>query len=158
MSCEFFKAPHFGGFREEMDHPLLVDMAIHQFDLARDLIGAEPVSVFCDGFNPAWSWFGGDAAANAVFAFEGGARFSFTGSWCSPGLETSWNGRWRVSASGGTALWDGDDEPVAERADGSAVPAVVARRAGADRRVAGRVRRGAARAAACRRARCTRTS
>lgn len=125
VSCEFFKAPHFGGFREDMDHPLLVDMAIHQFDLARDLIGAEPVSVFCDGFNPAWSWFGGDAAANAVFAFEGGARFSFTGSWCSPGLETSWNGRWRVSASGGTALWDGDDEPVAEREDGSALAAVV---------------------------------
>ena len=125
VSCEFFKAPHFGGFRETMDHPLLVDMAIHQFDLARDLIGAEPVSVFCDGFNPAWSWFGGDAAANAVFAFEGGARFSFTGSWCSPGLETSWNGRWRVSASEGTALWDGDDEPVAVRADGSSVPAVV---------------------------------
>ena len=73
-------------------------MAIHQFDLARDLIGAEPVSVYCDSYNPAWSWFGGDAAANAVFEFDGGARFSFTGSWCAPGLETSWNGRWRVSA------------------------------------------------------------
>nr|WP_269778653.1 Gfo/Idh/MocA family oxidoreductase [Microlunatus antarcticus] len=125
VSCEFFKAPHFGGFREEMAYPLLVDMAIHQFDLARDLIGTEPVSVFCDSFNPSWSWFGGDAAANAVFEFEGGARFSFTGSWCSPGLETSWNGRWRVSADGGTALWDGDGEPVAEDADGSSLPVVV---------------------------------
>ena len=38
-SCQFFKAPHFGGFREEMAYPLLVDMAIHQFDLARLLIG-----------------------------------------------------------------------------------------------------------------------
>ena len=43
LSCEFFKAPHFGGFREQMAEPLLVDMAIHQFDLARKLIGAEPV-------------------------------------------------------------------------------------------------------------------
>ncbi|GAA3551979.1 Gfo/Idh/MocA family oxidoreductase [Microlunatus spumicola] len=125
VSCEFFKAPRFGGFREEMAHPLLVDMAIHQLDLARDLIGSEPVSVYCDSFNPAWSWFGGDAAANAVFVFEDGARFSFTGSWCAPGLETSWNGRWRVSAEGGTALWDGDGEPVAEAADGSALPADV---------------------------------
>lgn len=125
VSCEFFKAPRFGGFREEMAHPLLVDMAIHQFDLARDLIGGEPVSVFCDSFNPAWSWFGGDAAADVVFEFAGGVRFSFTGSWCSPGLETSWNGRWRVSAEGGTALWDGDGDPVAETADGTALPAVV---------------------------------
>lgn len=125
VSCEFFKAPHFGGFREEMAHPLLVDMAIHQFDLARDLIGAEPVAVFCDSFNPSWSWFSGDAAANVVFEFEGGVRFSFTGSWCSPGLETSWNGRWRVSGADGTALWDGDGEPVAETADGSDLPAVV---------------------------------
>ena len=125
VSCEFFKGPHFGGFRDEMPYPLLVDMAIHQFDLARDLIGSEPVSVFCDSYNPAWSWFAGDAAANAVFEFGSRVRFSFTGSWCAPGLETSWNGRWRVSAGGGTALWDGDGEPVAEDADGSTLPALV---------------------------------
>ena len=46
-----------------------------------------------------------------------------TGSWCSPGLETSWNGSWRVSAAGGTALWDGDYAPVAETADGEQIPA-----------------------------------
>ena len=125
VSCEFFKGPHFGGFREEMDHPLLVDMAIHQFDLARDLVGAEPVSVYCDSYNPAWSWFGGDAAADVVFAFAGGVRFSFAGSWCAPGLETSWNGRWRVSGSGGSAVWDGDGVPVAEAADGTSLPAEV---------------------------------
>ena len=46
LSTEFFKAPHFGGFREDMAQPLLVDMAIHQFDLARYLLDAEPVSVY----------------------------------------------------------------------------------------------------------------
>jgi predicted dehydrogenase len=40
VQCSFFKAPHFGGFREEMAYPLLGDMAIHQFDLARELIGS----------------------------------------------------------------------------------------------------------------------
>ena len=47
----------------------------------------------------------------------------FTGSWCSPGLETSWNGSWRISAAGGTALWDGDYAPVAQTADGEQIPA-----------------------------------
>jgi len=125
LSCEFFKAPHFSGFRERMAEPLLVDMAIHQFDLARKLIGSEPVSVYCESYNPDWSWFDGNAAASAIFRFADGTRFSFTGSWCASGLETSWNGRWRASASGGTATWDGENAPVAERESGEALPAAV---------------------------------
>jgi predicted dehydrogenase len=114
LSCEFFKAPHFAGFRERMAEPLLVDMAIHQFDLARKLIGAEPVSVYCESYNPEWSWFDGNAAANAIFTFANGTRFAFTGSWCAPGQETSWNGRWRAVTAAGTATWDGDNPPVSE--------------------------------------------
>jgi predicted dehydrogenase len=118
VSCEFLRAPHFGGFRDTMPYPLLVDMAIHQFDLARDLVGAEPVAVYCDSYNPGWSWYRGDAAAEVVFEFSRGARFRFTGSWCSPGLETSWNGSWRVSGADGSAIWNGDDAPTATDADG----------------------------------------
>ncbi|MBD3943544.1 Gfo/Idh/MocA family oxidoreductase [Microbacterium sp. NEAU-LLC] len=114
LSVDFFKAPRFGGFRDEMASPLLLDMAIHQFDMARFLLDADPVSVLCDEYNPAWSWYAGDAAATAAFAFEGGARFVFAGSWCSPGAETSWNGAWRLSAEGGTVLWDGDDAPIVD--------------------------------------------
>jgi predicted dehydrogenase len=35
IHCDFFLAPHFGGFREEMENVLLLDMAIHTFDAAR---------------------------------------------------------------------------------------------------------------------------
>ncbi|HZX06041.1 Gfo/Idh/MocA family oxidoreductase [Kribbella sp.] len=114
LTCEFYKAPHFSGFRERMAEPLLVDMAIHQFDLSRKLIGSEPVSVYCDSYNPPWSWFDGNAAASAIFTYADGTRFTFAGSWCAPGLETSWNGLWRASTPGGTATWDGDHAPVAE--------------------------------------------
>jgi predicted dehydrogenase len=112
VSAEFFKAPHFGGFREAMDHPLLLDMAIHQFDMARFLLDADPVSVFCEEYNPSWSWYRGDAGSTAIFEMTGGVRFVFTGSWCSPGQETSWNAAWRISGEHGTVLWDGDNEPV----------------------------------------------
>jgi predicted dehydrogenase len=124
VECSFFKAPHFGGFREQIPFPLLVDMAIHQFDLARDLIGSEPAWITCESFNPAWSWYAGDAAADVHAEFADGTRFLFAGSWCSPGLETSWNGSWRISGSGGTAQWDGDHEPVAQTADGEPIAAV----------------------------------
>ncbi len=118
LTTEFFKAAHFPGFREEMAHPLLVDMAIHPFDSARFLLGSEPVSVYCEAHNPPWSWFRGAASATAVFTMDCGARYSFTGSWCAPGAETSWNGSWRLSAEHGTALWDGEHPPTVHRAAG----------------------------------------
>jgi predicted dehydrogenase len=39
-----------GSFRETMPHPLLLDMAVHHFDLIRHVCGLEPRSV------AAWSW------------------------------------------------------------------------------------------------------
>jgi predicted dehydrogenase len=127
LSVDFFKAPHFGGFREEMASPLLLDMAIHQFDMARFLLDADPVSVLCEEFNPSWSWYAGNAASTATFEMADGARFVFNGSWCSPGSETSWNGSWRISGERGTVLWDGDHEPTADlpaRAEAAVVGSV----------------------------------
>jgi predicted dehydrogenase len=124
VSCIFAKELHFDGFRGTMRHPLLVDMAIHHFDLARLIIGAEPVSVYCETSNPSWSTFAGDPVAAAVFTFADGTRFTYNGTWCGPGLETSWNGEWRVSGAGGTAVWDGDHTPRAARADETALEAV----------------------------------
>ena len=114
VTAEFFRAPRFGGFRDEMAHPLLIDMAIHHFDAFRYLVGDEPVSVFCDEFNPAWSWYQGDAGVAATFITGRGTRFVYTGSWCSPGVNTSWNAQWRVSGEHGTALWDGETTPTWE--------------------------------------------
>lgn len=121
---EFYKAPHFPGFREQMDYPLLIDMAIHQFDLARFLLDADPVSVWCDSFNPPGSWFAGDAAATVAFEMTGGQRFLFHGSWVAPGLETSWNGSWRIAGSQGSARWDGDHRPVVETEGGEVAEVV----------------------------------
>jgi predicted dehydrogenase len=120
LTCGFFKAPHFGGFREEMDHVLLVDMAIHSFDAARYLLDQGPVAVYCEEFNPGWSWYAGAAAATAVFEMDGGTRFIYTGSWCADGLETSWNGSWRINGANGTAAWDGAEAPVLELAGSAA--------------------------------------
>lgn len=119
LSTQFFRAPRFGGFRDEMDEPLLVDMAIHAFDAARYLLDDEPVAVTCGSFNPSWSWYQGSAAADATFTFRRGARYSYLGSWCSPGLETTWNGEWRASGAGGTALWDGGSVLRAATASGA---------------------------------------
>lgn len=111
---EFFKAPRFGGFRDAMAHPLVLDMAIHNFDALRFLLDADPVAVYCEEYNPSWSWYDGAAATTAIFEMTGGTRFIYTGSWCSDGLETAWDSRWRVSGRHGSALWDGSSEPQSE--------------------------------------------
>ena len=40
VHCDFFIGAHFGGFRDHMQHVLLLDMAIHTFDAARLISGA----------------------------------------------------------------------------------------------------------------------
>ena len=114
LGAEFFRDPHFGGFRDEMPSPLLIDMAIHTFDQARFLLGKDPVSVTCKEYNPAWSWYQGNASAICVFTFEDGTIFNYTGSWCAPGMKTSWDSNWRASGSKGTCSWNGTDFPTAQ--------------------------------------------
>ena len=125
LACDFFKAPHYGGFRDAMESPLLVDMAIHQFDQARLLAGAEPVAVSCHEFNPVGSRYRGGAAAVCTFELADGSVFSYRGSWSAEGFGTSWNGSWRVVGTAGTALWDGEGDPVAEIACAPEEPALL---------------------------------
>lgn len=101
VHVEFFKGPHFGGFREEMAYPLIIDMSIHHFDLMRFFLGSDPVALFGRSWNPPWSWFKGDASASVILDFASGVKVSYDGSWCSQGRETDWNANWRFECSKG---------------------------------------------------------
>jgi predicted dehydrogenase len=109
VHCDFFIAPHFGGFREAMDHVLLVDMAIHTFDAARYFAGATPLAVYCHEWDPPGSWYHQGACAAAIFELSGGIVFTYRGSWCANGERTSWDSDWRIVGTRGSILWDGHD-------------------------------------------------
>jgi predicted dehydrogenase len=108
LHADFFLGPHFGGFREEMEHVLLLDMAIHTFDAARYLLPSEPVAVYCQETNPKGSWYAHGASASALFDCADGTTFSYRGSWCAEGAPTSWESGWRVIGTRGSVLWDGN--------------------------------------------------
>lgn len=110
VHTDFFIGAHFGGFREEMRHVLLLDMAIHTFDAMRFVLGRAPRAVYCHETNPAGSWYAEGASATAIFEFDGGAVATYRGSWCAEGANTSWESRWRVTGTRGTLLWDGADD------------------------------------------------
>ncbi len=109
LQANFFIGAHFGGFREAMEHVLLLDMAIHTFDAARYLTGADAEHVYCRDWNPAGSWYRHGASAVAVFEMTEHIVFTYHGSWCSEGCNTGWDSAWRVIGEKGTVLWDGAD-------------------------------------------------
>jgi len=111
INCDFYVGAHFGGFRDEMGSPLILDMAIHHFDLARFMTGADPVSVYAKEFGPQGSWYAGDAAASCIFSMTDGIVFTYRGSWCAEGCHTSWSGNWRIVGQRGTLLYEDDAPP-----------------------------------------------
>lgn len=109
LNCDFFIGAHFGGFREEMDNVLLLDMAIHTLDAARFMSGKTARAVYCLETNPPGSWYRHGAAANAIFEFDDDVVFNYRGSWAAEGANTSWESAWRIVGTQGTVIWDGGD-------------------------------------------------
>ena len=107
LHCDFFIGAHFGGFRDKMKHVLLLDMAIHTFDAIRFISGVDPRAVYCTEWNPSGSWYKHGASAVAIFEMSHGIVSTYRGSWCSEGLNTSWESEWRAICEKGSAAWDG---------------------------------------------------
>jgi predicted dehydrogenase len=114
INADFYLGAHFGGFRDLMDSPLILDMAIHTFDMARFLCEGNAVSAFCHESNPPWSWYRGAANAVCVFEMDNGCVFSYRGSWCAEGCPTEWEADWRSVGEHGSAVWKSAGDIYAE--------------------------------------------
>ncbi|MCS5735008.1 Gfo/Idh/MocA family protein [Herbiconiux daphne] len=101
----FQKAPHFEGFRVEMEEPLIVDGMAHQLDQIRGVVGLEPTVLRARSWNPSWSEFAGNASVALDVECAGGARVLYTGSWASRGETTSWDGDWDIQGERGAIAW-----------------------------------------------------
>lgn len=91
-----------GTFRESMEYPLLLDMAIHHLDLIRCVTGLNIESVTAHSYRPEWSWYRHDSALKLLLELEGGVPFSYSGDWSALGRTTSWNGDWRLQCAEGS--------------------------------------------------------
>ena len=103
------------------DSPLLRDMAIHQFDMARAITGADAVTVQTLEWSSRTSWMPGATAAAATFELSNGTVFTYRGSWVAEGAQTSYDGTWRVGGTRGSFSWDGEARlavETVERVDG----------------------------------------
>jgi predicted dehydrogenase len=107
VKLDFYKGWYFeeSDFRRTMPYPILVDMAIHHFDLLRFISGLEAVSVRGESWNPAWSENQGDTSTMLAFMMNNGARFVYSASWCAQGDFSGWNGDWLIEGDKGSILY-----------------------------------------------------
>lgn len=100
MRFDFWLGAAFKGtFRETMDQPLIVDMAIHHCDLIRYVTGLDAVSASASSWNVPWSAFQKDSSACCVYAMSNGARVVYDGSWSAHGNHTNWSGDWLIEGT-----------------------------------------------------------
>jgi predicted dehydrogenase len=118
VGVSFHKGPHFGGFREEMAYPLVLDMSIHHFDLARCILGADIRAVQAASIDAPWNWNQGDATIMAQLEFESGVVLNYFASWVATGRETPWNADWRFEGSKGVLTWENDAISFSDRPSG----------------------------------------
>ncbi|SEE04202.1 Predicted dehydrogenase [Rhizobiales bacterium GAS191] len=122
MAAEFVRQGHFGklsqikiDFRRNapveghnywaLRNPLLVDMAVHHYDLTRMIVGEDPVELSCRSWNPPGSPFTGDPCGAIVLTFPNGVAVSYRGSWLDQGPQTAWAGEWQMDFERGSVLW-----------------------------------------------------
>lgn len=95
-------------YRLEVNHPYLLGMAIHHFDLLRMLTGLEVESVYCRGWRAPDSPYIHEPTVAALMALDGGATFAYEGDWACRNGETSWDGEWEILGEEGRILWRGN--------------------------------------------------
>lgn len=122
-----------------LPQPLLADMAIHQFDLFRLVLGREPEWVEMAAINPPSSGYLDPPAAFGLISFEGEVPASYRGSWISRGRQTPWGGEWRLEGDGGALEWASRTDTTAPdtlrllTASGAARPIALPKLAAVDR-------------------------
>lgn len=122
VSVEFYKSLIRYGFHQQLAYPLLLDMTIHHFDMMRFFLGADPLSIYGRSWNPAWSWFNGDASTALVLDFPDDVVVTYDGSWVATGLETPWNANWRFECEKGVLILQDDEVFIQRKTDTIAFP------------------------------------
>lgn len=93
---------HLNKYPLTMAQPMLWEQSIHHLDLMRFVLGAEPVRIYAQTFNPPWSMYADDANVSALITFANGAVVQYQGTW-----QSGWkqpNFEWRHDCPQGVVI------------------------------------------------------
>ncbi|HYZ63712.1 MAG TPA: Gfo/Idh/MocA family oxidoreductase [Acetobacteraceae bacterium] len=105
-------------FRHTMQHPLLIEGAIHHLDIVADLAGAKCDTLFASTWRLDWAEYQGDTDATVSMVFENGVRALYEGSSSTAvGLNDWYQEYVRVDCEFGTAILNHREVEVFTRQD-----------------------------------------
>lgn len=96
-------------FRHDIPDALLIEGAVHHFDMIRNLTGAdcEVISGIC--WNPPWSSFKGDSSGLYVMDMSNDSKACYEGNCSEAGVSNSWHSEYyRAECENGAAILDAD--------------------------------------------------
>jgi predicted dehydrogenase len=105
-------------FRHTMQHPMLIEGAIHHLDIVADLAGGRCDTLFASTWRPDWAEYAGDTDNLVSMVFDNGVRAVYEGS-CSTavGLNDWYLEYVRVDCEFGTAILNHREIEVFTRQD-----------------------------------------
>lgn len=124
-NCEIYVNSDLTSVRNSLPYPMLQDQAIHSFDSARFILGADATDVYTHSYKTKGSHYQGtpgDNAGTCIFGMNNGSVLVFNAVMDTDYLKTAWHSAWRVIGSKGTAIWNGFDRTAyaeVRREDGS---------------------------------------
>jgi predicted dehydrogenase len=94
-------------WRGQMQHPYLLDMAVHHVDLLRAITGREIVEADARAWRVPDGPFRHEPTVDALLTLDDGTPVAYEGTWATPAVQTSWNGDWELVGTRARATWTG---------------------------------------------------
>jgi predicted dehydrogenase len=95
-------------WRGRMEHPYLLDMAIHHVDMLRQITGREMAEVDARGWKVPDAPFEHEPTVEVLITLDDGTPVAYEGTWAvAAGSQTSWNGDWELVGEEARATWTG---------------------------------------------------
>jgi predicted dehydrogenase len=115
-----------GAFRHEISDALLIEGAVHHFDMIRNLTGADCDTIAGFGWNPSWSSFKGDSSGMYVMDMTDGSKACYEGNCSEAGMSNSWHQEYYRAECECGAVVLGADNAVRVVRDGKTIERVPA--------------------------------
>ncbi len=88
---------------------LLLEVAIHHFDMMRFISGSNVKNVYARGWNPDWSDLSGIGSAFVLLEFENGFKVNYSVTEKSIGFPCGYQANWIMQTDKGAVIWENDE-------------------------------------------------
>ena len=108
VTADTRKLGSWGDFRHKMKNPLMIEGAVHHFDLLSTIAGSPCNTLYAQTWNPSWGDYNGDSQGLAILKFKNGTRAFYEGASCNAVGLKAWEKEYiRVECEKGTLVLSG---------------------------------------------------